>query len=114
MPVVKDLVPDLTNFYAQYASIEPWLQDRDAARREKEWRQSHEDRDKLDGLYECILCACCSTVVPELLVERRPLPRPGRAAAGLPLARSTAATRRPASGSTISRTRSGSTAATPS
>ncbi len=62
-PVVKDLVPDLTNFYAQYASIEPWLKTTTATP-EKEWRQSREDRHKLDGLYECILCACCSTSCP--------------------------------------------------
>src|ERR1700694_2894210 len=54
-PVVKDLVPDLTNFYAQYASIEPWLKTTTPTP-QKEWRQSHEDREKLDGLYECILC----------------------------------------------------------
>src|SRR5215467_8997909 len=59
-PVVKDLVPDLTNFYAQYASIEPWLKTTTPTP-QKEWKQSHEDREKLDGLYECILCACCST-----------------------------------------------------
>ena len=63
MPVVKDLVPDLTVFYAQYASIEPWLQT-DTAPPEKEWRQTHADRAKLDGLYECILCACCTTSCP--------------------------------------------------
>jgi succinate dehydrogenase / fumarate reductase iron-sulfur subunit len=63
MPVVKDLVPDLTEFYAQYASIKPWLQTESVAP-EKEWKQSHEDRAKLDGLYECILCACCSTSCP--------------------------------------------------
>ena len=63
LPVVKDLVPDLTVFYAQYASIEPWLQT-DSAPPEKEWRQTHEDRAQLDGLYECILCACCTTSCP--------------------------------------------------
>jgi len=63
MPVVKDLVPDMTNFYAQYASIEPWLHT-SSPTPEKEWLQSHEDRAKLDGLYECILCACCSTSCP--------------------------------------------------
>ena len=63
MPVVKDLVPDLTNFYAQYASIEPWLQTT-TPQPEKEWKQSMDDREKLDGLYECILCACCSTSCP--------------------------------------------------
>jgi succinate dehydrogenase / fumarate reductase iron-sulfur subunit len=62
-PVVKDLVPDLTNFYAQHASTQPWLQTVTATPG-KEWRQSKEDRDKLDGLYECILCACCSTSCP--------------------------------------------------
>src|SRR3981081_1189163 len=62
-PVVQDLVPDLTNFYAQFASIEPWLQTRSPTP-QKEWLQSPEDREKLDGLYECILCACCSTSCP--------------------------------------------------
>jgi succinate dehydrogenase / fumarate reductase iron-sulfur subunit len=51
MPVVKDLVPDLTNFYAQYSSIEPYLQTK-SAEPEKEWKQTPEDRAKLDGLYE--------------------------------------------------------------
>jgi len=63
MPVVKDLVPDLTNFYAQYASIEPWLKTKTPTP-QKEWKQSHDDRLKLDGLYECILCACCTTSCP--------------------------------------------------
>ncbi|WP_340148890.1 succinate dehydrogenase iron-sulfur subunit [uncultured Sneathiella sp.] len=62
-PVVKDLVPDLTNFYAQYASIQPWLQ-AETPPPSKERLQSKEDREKLDGLYECILCACCSTSCP--------------------------------------------------
>ena len=63
MPVIKDLVPDLTNLYAQYASIEPWLKT-DTPQPQNEWRQSREDREQLDGLYECILCACCSTSCP--------------------------------------------------
>ncbi|XWN32028.1 MAG: succinate dehydrogenase iron-sulfur subunit [Devosia sp.] len=63
LPVVRDLVPDLTNFYAQLREIEPWLKT-DTPMPRKEWRQSHEDRLKLDGLYECILCACCSTSCP--------------------------------------------------
>ncbi|MEM9222285.1 MAG: succinate dehydrogenase iron-sulfur subunit [Pseudomonadota bacterium] len=63
MPVVRDLIPDLTNFYAQLREIEPWLKT-DSPRPQKEWRQSHDDREKLDGLYECILCACCSTSCP--------------------------------------------------
>ncbi len=63
MPVVRDLVPDLSTFYAQYASIEPWLHTSEAET-EKEFKQSVEDRDKLNGLYECILCASCSTSCP--------------------------------------------------
>jgi succinate dehydrogenase / fumarate reductase iron-sulfur subunit len=63
MPVIKDLIPDLTMFYAQYASIEPWLHT-DTPQPEKEWIQSPADREKLDGLYECILCACCTTSCP--------------------------------------------------
>ncbi|GHA24523.1 succinate dehydrogenase iron-sulfur subunit [Devosia pacifica] len=63
MPVVKDLVPDLTNFYAQHRAIEPWLKTTSPTP-DTEWKQSIEDRAKLDGLYECILCACCSTSCP--------------------------------------------------
>src|SRR6202166_3913868 len=62
-PVVKDLIPDLTLFYAQYASIEPWLHTK-TPQPQDEWRQAPEDREKLDGLYECILCACCTTSCP--------------------------------------------------
>ena len=61
--VVKDLVPDLTLFYKQYKSIEPYLQN-DNPPAQGEFLQSPEDRKKLDGLYECILCACCSTSCP--------------------------------------------------
>ncbi|MFZ5610513.1 MAG: succinate dehydrogenase iron-sulfur subunit [Pseudomonadota bacterium] len=63
MEVVKDLVPDFTRFYAQYAAIKPWMQTQTPAPT-KERLQSREDREKLDGLYECILCACCSTSCP--------------------------------------------------
>ena len=63
MPVVKDLVPDLTHFYAQHASIKPWLETHTVTP-EHEWLQSPEDRKKLDGLYECVMCACCSTSCP--------------------------------------------------
>lgn len=63
MNVVKDLVPDLSHLYAQLESIEPWLKtDTPAPARER--LQSPEDRKKLDGLYECILCFCCSTSCP--------------------------------------------------
>merc|ERR1712100_904731 len=73
MFVVKDLVPDMSNFYAQYKSIEPWLQaDTELTKTDmagpapygNEHLQSPEDRKKLDGMYECILCACCSTSCP--------------------------------------------------
>jgi len=63
-PVVKDLVSDLTNFYAQYASVEPWMKSDTPAPPDRERLQSVEDRKQLDGLYECILCACCSTSCP--------------------------------------------------
>lgn len=63
--IVKDLVPDLSNFYSHYKSIEPWLKRKDPKKPgEKEYLQSKEDRAKLDGLYECILCACCMTSCP--------------------------------------------------
>jgi succinate dehydrogenase (ubiquinone) iron-sulfur subunit len=61
--VIRDLIPDLTNFYEQYRAIEPWLQ-RSGSRPKKEYRQSIKDQQKLDGLYECILCSCCSNACP--------------------------------------------------
>lgn len=88
MYVIRDLVPDMTNFYNQYKSIEPWLKRKTVSKGDKEIYQSKEDRAKLDGLYEvsglesqkrylmradlcffymfsqCILCACCSTSCP--------------------------------------------------
>jgi succinate dehydrogenase / fumarate reductase iron-sulfur subunit len=63
-PVVKDLVSDLTNFYRQYEAIEPWMQSDSKPPQGRERLQSKEDREKLDGLYECIMCACCSTSCP--------------------------------------------------
>ncbi len=63
MPVVKDLIPDLTHFYAQHEYVSPWLETKSNTP-QTEWRQSIEDRRKLDGLYECIMCACCSTACP--------------------------------------------------
>ena len=63
MAVVKDLIPDLTLFYAQHASIMPWLETKTTTP-QKEWRQSIDDRAKLDGVYECVMCACCSTSCP--------------------------------------------------
>jgi succinate dehydrogenase/fumarate reductase iron-sulfur protein len=65
MAIVKDLVPDLSTFYTQYKSIQPWLQPKEGAKPAKgEYLQSKADRAKLDGMYECILCACCSTSCP--------------------------------------------------
>ena len=64
MDVIKDLVPDFSHFYAQYASIRPWLQTVSTTPSGKERLQSPQQREKLDGLYECILCACCSTACP--------------------------------------------------
>lgn len=61
--VIKDLVTDFTQFWAQYESIEPWLQTT-AAMPEKEQLQDPDERAKLDGLSECILCACCTTSCP--------------------------------------------------
>lgn len=63
MPVVRDLVVDLSGFYRQYREVKPYLLV-DDPEPEVERRQSPEDREKLDGLYECILCACCSTACP--------------------------------------------------
>jgi len=65
--VIKDLVPDLSNFYEQHKSIQPYLQVKDQAslaQSKTELLQTRENRKKLDGLYECILCACCSTSCP--------------------------------------------------
>jgi succinate dehydrogenase / fumarate reductase iron-sulfur subunit len=64
MPVVKDLVPDLTQAYAQYRSIEPWLKSDSQPTPGKERLQSPEERQKLDGMWECILCFCCTTSCP--------------------------------------------------
>ena len=64
LPVIKDLVPDMTTFYAQYTSIEPWMKTDSPAPSNRERLQSPEDRAKLDGVYECIMCACCSTACP--------------------------------------------------
>ena len=62
MPIIKDLIPDMKNFYNQYKEIKPWLVN--SNKKKKEHTQSIEERKKLDGMYECILCACCSTSCP--------------------------------------------------
>lgn len=64
MAVIKDLVTDMTGFYAQYASIEPWLQTRTPAPPDRERFQSPVDQKRLDDPSACILCACCSTACP--------------------------------------------------
>ncbi len=63
LPVIRDLIVDLTPFFAQYRAVQPWLVNRDPEP-EIERLQSPEERDRLDGLYECILCACCTTACP--------------------------------------------------
>jgi len=62
-PVIRDLVVDMAQFYEQYKSVEPWLKRKEPTP-EQEVLQSPEERDKLDGLYECIMCGCCSTFCP--------------------------------------------------
>jgi succinate dehydrogenase / fumarate reductase iron-sulfur subunit len=64
MPVIRDLIVDLTNFFKQYEKIDPYLKPAAGLTTDKEQLQSPEDRKKLDGLYECILCACCSSACP--------------------------------------------------
>ena len=63
MEVIKDLIVDLSHFFAQYASVEPWLKN-DNPPLEGERLQSIEERNRIDGAYECIMCACCSTSCP--------------------------------------------------
>ncbi len=63
LPVIRDLIVDMTQFFKQYHSIKPYLMNDDAAP-ERERLQSPQEREELDGLYECILCACCSTSCP--------------------------------------------------
>ncbi|QSA95566.1 succinate dehydrogenase iron-sulfur subunit [Methylococcus sp. EFPC2] len=64
LPVIKDLVSDMTHFYAQYASVRPWLEAQTPPPADRERPQGKAERERLDGLYECILCACCSTACP--------------------------------------------------
>ncbi len=64
LDVMKDLVVDMTHFYAQYASIKPWIETQTPPPADSERLQSKKERAELDGLYECVLCACCSTSCP--------------------------------------------------
>ena len=86
MQVVKDLIPDLTNFYAQYASIEPWLKTKTPTP-QKEWKQSPAGSRKARRSLRMHPVRLLLDVVPELLVERGPLSRPRRLAAGAALDR---------------------------
>ena len=64
MPVIRDLIVDMSNFYHQYEKVEPYLQNHSSVEPAREHLQSVPDREKLDGLYECILCGCCSSACP--------------------------------------------------
>ena len=64
LKVIKDLIGDLSGLYKQYESIQPWLKTEQTGKEKNELVQSQKDRSKLDGYYECILCACCSTSCP--------------------------------------------------
>jgi succinate dehydrogenase / fumarate reductase iron-sulfur subunit len=86
LPVVRDLIVDMTQFFKQYNSIKPYLIN-DNVPPEKERLQSPEEREELNGLYECILVRQLLDVLPQLLVEPRQVRRPGRPAAGLPFHR---------------------------
>jgi succinate dehydrogenase / fumarate reductase iron-sulfur subunit len=86
LPVVRDLIVDMTLFFKQYHSIKPYLIN-ETPPPEKERLQSPEEREELNGLYECILCASCSTSCPSFLVEPGQIRWPGRLAASVPLHR---------------------------
>ena len=110
LPIIRDLIVDMTQFFNQYHSVKPYLVN-DTPPPEKERLQSPHEREELDGLYECILCACCSTSCPSFWWN--PDKFVGPAGCCRPTASSpTAATRRPTSASTTSRTRTGCSAAT--
>ena len=86
LPVVRDLIVDMTEFFKQYHSIKPYLVNDDVPP-EKERLQFPEEREELDGLYECILCASCSTACPSFWWNPDKFVGSGRTAAGLPLHR---------------------------
>ena len=64
MKIIKDLIPNLRNFYTQYESIQPWIKAKSYASNNRERLQSSQNQEKLNGLYECVLCACCSASCP--------------------------------------------------
>ena len=86
LPVIRDLIVDMSQFFKQYHSITPYLVN-DTPPPEKERLQSPEDREELDGLYECILCACCSTACPSFWWNPDKFVGPAGLLAGLPLHR---------------------------
>ena len=112
LPVIRDLIVDMTQFFKQYHSIKPYLINADPPP-ERERLQSPPEREELNGLYECILCACCSTRARRSGGTRTS--SWGRRACSRPTASlPTPATRRPTSASTTSRTRTACSAAIPS
>jgi succinate dehydrogenase / fumarate reductase iron-sulfur subunit len=86
LPVIRDLIVDMTQFFAQYHSIKPYVVNHDPAP-ERERLQSPAEREALNGLYECILCACCSTSCPSFWWNPDKFVGPAGAPAGLPLHR---------------------------
>ena len=111
LPVIRDLIVDMSQFFKQYHSIKPYLVN-DTPPPEKERLQSPEEREELDGLYECILCACCSTACPSFWWNPDKFVGPGGLACRRTASSPTRATRRPKSGSTTSRIRTACSAAT--
>jgi succinate dehydrogenase / fumarate reductase iron-sulfur subunit len=112
LPVIRDVIVDMTQFFKQYHSIKPYLVNNDPAP-ERERLQSPEDREELNGLYECILCACCSTAARRSGGTRtsssgRPACWRLTASSRIPV------TRRPASVSTTWKIRTVCSVATPS
>jgi succinate dehydrogenase / fumarate reductase iron-sulfur subunit len=83
LPVIRDLVVDMSMFYRQYEKVQPYLINNTPAPA-KERKQSPEDREKIDGLYECILCACCSTACPSFWWNPDKFIGPSGFVAGLP------------------------------
>jgi len=111
LPVIKDLVPDMTDFFAQYASIEPWLKTKSPTP-EKEWRQSPEERASARRPVRVYSLCLLHHGMPELLVERHPVSWAGHSSCTRIAGSWTAATRQPANGLTKSKIRFGSIAVT--
>ena len=111
LPVIRDLIVDMSQFFKQYHSIKPYLINNEPPP-EKERLQSPAEREELDGLYECILCACCSTACPSFWWNPGQVRRSGRPAAGLPLHRRHPRPGHRASASTTWKIRTGCSAAT--